>query len=154
MFSHFWLPWLSHLTLKSSGFGEAEGELSGPERGVCSVEMVTLQGKAPSLVRVGEVTSGRRCQASLCLQLLWGQLRAVVSCISQRVGYGCSGCYQPIALLQNNSESVFLCQFEHSPCPFCLKTLSLFMWKVILNSSGTVWHCEEGDPSGSAVFLW
>lgn len=34
LFCHFWLPRLSHLTLKSSGFGEAEGELSGPERGV------------------------------------------------------------------------------------------------------------------------
>lgn len=50
----------------------------------------------------------------------------------------CLGCYQPIALLQNNSESLFLCQFEHSPCPFCLRTLSLFMWKVVLDSSGTV----------------
>lgn len=48
----------------------------------------------------------------------------------------CSGCYQPIVLLQNNSESLFLCQSEHRP--FCLKTLSLFMWKVILNSNGTV----------------
>lgn len=73
LFCQFWLPWLSHVTLKSSVFGEAGGELSGPERRVCSVEMVTLQGKAPSLVRVGEVTSGRRYQGSLCLQLLWGQ---------------------------------------------------------------------------------
>lgn len=49
-----------------------------------------------------------------------------------------SGYYQPIALLQNNTESLLLCQPERSPCPFCLKTLSLLMWKVILNSSGTV----------------
>lgn len=40
--------------------------------------------------------------------------------------------------LQNNSESLFPCQFEYSHCPFCLRTLSLFMWKVILDSSGTV----------------
>lgn len=50
----------------------------------------------------------------------------------------CLGCYQPIALLHNNSESLCLCQFEYSPCPFCLNTLNLFTWKVMLNSSGTV----------------